>query len=209
MKKMNRLMENIDEDYFKKELENIKQDGSMIIEETYYHCIDCISEFMKQFTTLNNNLNLLNIPQNNGSILPEYILHAYLQATIEKDISTFNDSDDSITILNKDNLRTFVETFKIGGRDNFSKKIKLFRTSYKNYIYGNSKQPSLFQNRFYDFLTTYNIISIKNPSESLNYAVPLHFAPIFISIINAWTYSPVAYSTQSMNTVNKQLSFHS
>lgn len=167
---------------------NLHPDSRIQPLDIFNQCLNEVSDFIHKTKNsyYEQGLNILEKANWDKLVLPEFIFHAYLKSIIEYDIQ-------NELLLNNDDLLNIVETLDICKRKTTSNHITLFRESFAIYEEGKNIPLNTFsdsQSMFYNFLSHYGII--KSTPTTLDYAVPLHITPIFISIINVWDYSPIS-----------------
>lgn len=128
--------------------------------------------------------------ENRTCIYAEFIFQAYLYSLLSSDAS-------KELLLNNQSILKFLE--ETGRKSDFSNNKTLFLESYAIYENGVINKQStynVFQSGFYSFITNQNII--KSTETDADYCVPLHFVPVFSSIIAAWNYSPIMHTSQKL-----------
>lgn len=164
----------------------------------FNECMDCFCNTIQPSSTEYENLKFISelfyTLENRKCIYAEFIFHAYLHSLISSDISNEQ-------LLNNEEILYYLTLPEIGGNSTFSNTKTRFKESYNIYENGIIHEHStynVFQLGFYNLITYYNIFS--NTETDAKYAVPKHFAPVFISIISAWNYSPIIHASQKLDS---------
>lgn len=134
---------------------------------------------------------------------PECILNLYLITLIEYDkVSNF-------LLTNKDLQEIYSHYGCNDSKQIFLDYLTLFKQSYMSFCHQQKPRHKImyssFQNTFYYFLQEFEFLS--GNTNHLTYRIPLHFSPIFISIVMAWDVCPIAYPDYSINNKNNIFMF--